>query len=86
MLINIDIPESSQYKIYDCVGHLIPAVVSFDTETEEIEVSICCHRNSTDTNEICVLMQKTETDEVAPILVKFKLAGAYAMKNNERVK
>lgn len=40
MLITKDSPDAAQYTIHDCVGHLIPFVSSFDTETQEIEMAI----------------------------------------------
>ena len=40
MLITKDSTDAAQYTIHDCVGHLIPFVISFDTETQEIEMAI----------------------------------------------
>jgi len=89
MLLTSETPDCNQYLVYDCEGHLIPCVVSFDTKSEEIELSISVMKNGEEKNQVVQMFQKiTDEDGVtrsAPIFVKFKLPGAYAMKNNERI-
>jgi len=88
VLINIDTPDIDQYLVYDCDGHLIPYVLSFDTDSEEIEISIGVHKKENETNHYVLLMQTVpfeDTTTSAPILVKFKLPGAYALKNGKAI-
>jgi len=91
MLLTVDMPESAQYLVHDCAGNTIPYVVSFDTETEEIELMIRVKSNTgleveyDPTKDLRLLMQKIDkedgTVDEAPIIVKFRLPGAYALKN-----
>jgi len=89
MLLTSETPDAKDYLVYDCEGHLIPCIVSFDTETEEVELSISVMKSSEERNQVVQMFQKiTDADGVtksAPIFVKFRLPGAYAMKNNERI-
>lgn len=88
MIVSIDTPEFEKYVVYDCDGHEIPYVVSFDTDTEEIEISIGVCRKKDEENKFVILMQSVKGDDTitsAPILVKFKLPGAYATKNGEAI-
>lgn len=89
MLLSVDTPEYDKYMVYDCEGHLIPYVVSFDTTTEEIELSVGVHRKRDEKNDYSLLMQATEMEDgqvmPTPIIVKFKLPGAYAKKDNEPI-
>lgn len=88
MLLTVDTPDSCQYRVYDCTGQVIPFVTSFDTETEEIEMSI---KIGTDEEKLAnnLLMQLIPHEDgqmtYAPILIKFKLPGAYVLKNNEPI-
>ena len=83
MLINLDTPDVNQYLVYDCDGHPIPYVTSFDTDTEEIELSIGVHKKENDPLMQTVPFEGTTTS--VPILVKFKLPGAYALKNGTAI-
>lgn len=89
MLLTSEIPDAKDYLVYDCEGHLIPCIVSFDTETEEVELSISVMKSSEERNQVVQMFQSiTDADGVtksAPIFVKFRLPGAYAMRNNERI-
>jgi hypothetical protein len=88
MLISVDTPEFNDYMIYDCDGHVIPYVISFDTDTEEIELSIGVCRKEKEESKFVLLMQSITFEGTAtstPILVKFKLPGAYALKNGEAI-
>lgn len=89
MLITAELPDCNDYKIFDCEGHLIPTVTSYDTGTREIELSICVMKSVEDRNLICPMMQPVDEDptgeKTAPILVKFVLPGSYATKNDERI-
>lgn len=95
MLITVETPEAAKYLIFDCAGHIIPCVTSFDTKTEEIEMMIRVQeqvKNSDDeqpTSRIVPLMQAVKnedgTTDIAPILIKFKLPGAYAHKDGKPI-
>ena len=89
MLLTVDTPEYEKYLVYDCEGHLIPYVVSFDTTTEEIELSIGVQRKQDERDGYCLLMHATEMEDgqivPTPLIVKFKLPGAYAKKDNEPI-
>jgi hypothetical protein len=94
MLINVDTPDAAQYLIYDCDGNLIPCVTSFDTETEEIELAIRAVRSKQDTDKtelpsgVMVMQQIVTADgktESVPILVRFILPGAYALKDGKPI-
>lgn len=95
MLLNVEMPEAAQYLVHDCQGNIIPYVVSFDTETEEIEVMIKVKANVglevdyDPTKDLRLLMQRIDkedgTTDEAPIIVKFRLPGAYALKNGNPI-
>lgn len=94
MLLTVETPEVNKYHVYDCIGTLIPYVTSFDTETEEIELMIQVPKKERtlkiqEAMELPVLMQsfikEDGTKDFAPILVKFKLSGAYATKDDEPI-
>jgi hypothetical protein len=95
MLLNVETPEAAQYLVHDCSGNIIPYVVSFDTETEEIEVMIKVKAkvelevDYDPTKDLRLLMQRVDkedgTVDAAPIVVKFKLPGAYALKNGNPI-
>jgi len=95
MLITVATPEAEKYLIFDCVGHVIPCVTSFDTETKEIELMIRVqeqvknNKEDEPTSRIVPLMQEVTnedgTTDSAPILVKFKLLGAYARKDGKPI-
>ena len=85
MIITADHPESAKYMIYDCAGRKIPYVYSFDTETQEIELSIRIIPNESDNNQVCILMTEVPKDDgtvdYKPMIIKFKLPGAYLTKD-----
>jgi hypothetical protein len=89
MLITVDSPEASEYLIYDSAGHKIPYVISFDTETEDIELAVSVPKKDVDDNTPPLLMQSAAQEDGSvfntPIFVKFKLCGAYALKNGEAI-
>ena len=89
MLLTVDTSEFEKYMIYDCDGHIIPYVVSFDTDTEEIELSVGVCRRRDEKSEYCLLMQPVEVEDgqfvSSPLIIKFKLPGAYAKKDNEPI-
>jgi len=88
MLLTVDTPEFEKYLIYDSAGHIIPYVISFDTVTEDIELSIGVHRKAESREEYSILMQIEEDDGQTinvPVIVKFKLPGAYAKKGDELI-
>jgi len=89
MLITVDSPEAKEYLIYDSAGHKIPYVISFDTETEEIELAISVPKKDDDDTICSLLMQSAKQEDGStfntPIFVKFKLCGAYALKNGEAI-
>lgn len=89
MLLTVDTPDCGQYLVHDVDGHLIPCVVFFDTETQEIEVSISVMKSAEERNKVVQMMQSVTQDdgsvESKPIFVKFTLPGSYATKNGERI-
>lgn len=88
MLITVDSPEANEYLIYDSAGHKIPYVTSFDTETEEIELAISVPRKDGEEQTPFLMQSATQEDGSTfntPIFVKFKLSGAYALKNGEAI-
>lgn len=90
MLLTVDMPESAQYLVHDYAGNIIPYVVSFDTDTEEVELMIRVKANvGLEVNDLRLLMQKVDKEDgmmdSAPIVVKFKLPGAYALKNGKPI-
>jgi hypothetical protein len=72
MIINNTIEDAERWCVYDCAGNLIPYVVSFDTETCEIEMAVVVGGGK-------VLMQPYE-GTIRPVYITFKLVGAYAEK------
>ena len=82
MLLTSDLPDSAKYTVHDCNGHVLPYVVSFDTETGEIELHVKVHGGKPG-----LLMQSVVREDgaegAAPILIKFKLPGAYALRDGE---
>lgn len=88
MIISVDTPEYEKYLVYDCSGHVIPYVISFDTDSEEIELSIGVNRKDKEEGPFALLMQSvTEGDQTysTPTIVKFKLPGAYATKDGAAI-
>jgi hypothetical protein len=94
MLLTKDTPESHKYVVCDCADHIIPYVTSFDTETKEIELCIqVAMSNNDETKEgdkekgFRILMQEIQDEHgvmsATPILVRFKLPGAYVKKDGE---
>jgi len=91
MLLSLETPEADKYLVFDCNGNIIPFVISFDTESEEIELMIPVKSPEKETTAIYQLLMQTRIAEDgalehAPIAVKFKLAGAYAMKDGQVIK
>jgi hypothetical protein len=84
MLLTSDMPDSAKYLIHDCDGHVLPYVVSFDTETEQIELHVRIPGDKPG-----LLMQSVVSGDgtaaSAPILLKFKLPGAYALRDGEPI-
>jgi uncharacterized protein (DUF2225 family) len=74
MILNKDTPEAAQWCVYDCAGTQIPYVVSFDTETCEIEIGVYAGNT---------LLKYTVEGEQQPIYLTFVLSGAYAKKKTE---
>jgi len=89
MLLTVDLPDAHLYVVYDCVGHPIPYATSFNTETEEIELCIRAGASDDEKKDLGLLMQSVTQDggqtTATPIIVKFKLPGAYAKKDNELI-
>ena len=75
MLITRDIPDAEKYVIFDCRGSRIPYVISFDTETCEIELAVRVF--SADGN-VTFLSETTLDGTPSETLIKFVLRGAYA--------
>lgn len=63
MLINKDTPDIAQYLIYDCAGHVLPYVISFDTETKEIEMAIRVPSKKDEEQAALVEEKAQETEE-----------------------
>ena len=74
MILNKDTEDASRWCVYDCAGTQIPYVVSFDTETCEIEMGVYAG----DT-----LLKHKVDGEDNPIYLTFTLPGAYAEKKSE---
>jgi len=87
MLLTVDSPEANDYTIHDSLGHIIPFVRSFDTETKEIELCIKVIPSNKEKDDLGLLTQLVEDGATepysAPILVKFILPGAYAVKKDK---
>lgn len=86
MLITVESPDAHQYRIYDCEGSAIPFVVSFDTETKDIELSVRVvgKKSEEGGEELCMLKQlvvENGENQHAPVIIKFNLPGAYALKD-----
>lgn len=87
MILSAEMPENLLYKVYDCLGHQIPYVITFDTETSEIEMAV---RIGTDDNGNTILLAhnfEMEDGNIKPgfFLPKFVLPGAYAEKEGTRI-
>jgi len=82
MLISLETPEADKYLVWDSSGNMIPFVVSFDTESEEVELFVPVQAQK------FVTAAKVNADgnvTHTPISIKFKLAGAYATKDGQRI-
>lgn len=82
MLISLETPEADKYVIYDSSDNMIPFVVSFDTESEEIELFVPVQAQK------FITASKVDADGGVthePISIKFKLSGAYATKDGQLI-
>jgi hypothetical protein len=87
MLLSSEMPENAKYKVYDCLGHQLPYVITYDTETSEIEMAV--RIGTDDKGEPIFLAHNFEMEDgnIKPgfFLPKFVLPGAYAEKEGKRI-
>lgn len=76
MILNKDTVEAYRWCVYDCAGTIIPYVLSFDTETCQIELGI----NAGNT-----LLKHIVDGKPQHIYVTFILPGAYAVQKPEEL-
>ena len=85
MKISSELDDAEQYKVYDCNGSMIPYVVSFDTETCELEVAIPVgFDDEEDTGErrIKFLQELDRQGRAREVVLLFRVPGAYATYKN----
>lgn len=85
MLLTADMPESSSYTVHDFLGRKIPFVLSFDTETCEIELAIRIGTHEDGNPLLLAFSHPEDPNKVCFFLPKFILTGAYAEKNGQRL-
>lgn len=86
MKISSELDDAEQYKVYDCNGSMIPYVVSFDTETCELEVAIPVgfEEGTEDQPErrTKFLQELDRQGKPREVILLFRVPGAYATYKN----
>jgi len=82
MILNVETSDSYKCVVKDCLGKQITYVISFDTETCEIEMAV---RIGTDDGGQPLFLAHKKDKEPSYFLPKFVLLGAYAEKEDERI-
>ena len=83
MLITNKTSEKQTVSIHDCSGSEIPGVISFDTNTKEIEMLIWLLKEPG--SEPRPLLKTLSSDGTpSPFVARFKLIGAYALVDGQK--
>jgi hypothetical protein len=69
---------SAHYSVHDSSGNRIPFVVSFDTETSEVELMIQTSKGS-------VVTTCDSLGHPTPLQVKTVISGAYLTRNGKQI-
>jgi len=88
MRLRRDDPNTVKMGVFDAAGQQLPYVVSFDTETSEIEMFIKLKDEEAvkDSDERFLYLAIADKDgELKPFAAKFVLPGAYAMDETGKV-
>lgn len=80
----IDGTTPGERNVYDCAGNVIPGVVSYDTETSEVEMAIfLLQQEGASFRPILRAISKEGGSE--PLIVKIRIPGSYAILNGQKI-
>ncbi len=84
MFLSADNKADRKVAVYDCRGNEISGVVSFDTETKEVEMIVYLVKKDAD-RERNVLFRLGSNGAPEPCIVKVTVPGSYAIVDGQMV-
>jgi hypothetical protein len=84
MIIDHRFAEKHKVSVHDCSGSEIQGVVSFNTDSKEIEMLVWLVREPGAT-ERPLLKTLSEDGSAVPYVAKIKLLGAYAIVDGQKI-
>lgn len=79
MLLRRDDPNTGKMGVFDSAGQQLPYVLSFDTETQEVEMFLKLQDETSIPDQDERFLYLVMGEDMKPFVAKFVLPGAYAL-------